>query len=80
MRSPIFCKASTGIPLSGIMKAVWTSSDYTLMKRGQLRFTAVDVEMIHDGFAARTARSAGAQWLPPSHRSNIVETPRTNGS
>lgn len=42
----------------GIMKAVWASSDYTLMKRGQLRFTALDVEMIHDGFAARTARNA----------------------
>ena len=44
---------------SGIMKAVWTSSDYTQMKRGVLRFTAVDMEMIHDGFAARTARNAG---------------------
>jgi hypothetical protein len=41
----------------GIMKAVWTSSDYTQMKRGQLQFTPVDMEMIHDGFAARTARS-----------------------
>ena len=40
---------------SGVMKALWTSSDYTLMKRGLLRFTAVDVEMIRDGFAARTA-------------------------
>lgn len=43
----------------GIMKAVWTSSDYTLMKRGQLRFTALDVVMIHDGFAARTSHPAG---------------------
>jgi len=41
----------------GIMKAVWTSSDYTQMKRGMLRFTPVDVEMIHDGFAARTSPS-----------------------
>ena len=40
---------------SGVMKAVWTSSDYTLMKRGLLRFTALDVEMIRNGFAARTA-------------------------
>ena len=40
----------------GIMKAVWTSSDYTQMKRSQLWFTAADFEMIHDGFAARTAR------------------------
>ncbi len=40
---------------SGVMKAVWNSSDYTLMKRGLLRFTAMDVEMIRDGFAARTA-------------------------
>jgi hypothetical protein len=41
---------------SGIMKAVWTSRDHTLMKRGLLRFTAVDVEMIQRGLAARTAR------------------------
>ena len=43
---------------SGVMKAVWNSSDYTLMKSGQLRFTAADVEMIHNGFAARTAGGA----------------------
>ena len=43
---------------SGVMKAVWTSSDYTMMKRGLLRFTAIDVEMIRDGFAARTAGGA----------------------
>jgi hypothetical protein len=41
----------------GIMKAVWSTSDYTLMMRDQLRFTPVDVEMIRDGFAARAARS-----------------------
>ncbi len=46
----------------GIMKAVWNSSDYTRMKRGQLRFTAIDVEMIHDGFAARTARHAASTF------------------
>jgi len=45
---------------SGIMKAVWNSSDYTRMNNGQLRFTAVDIEMIHDGFAARTARRAAS--------------------
>ena len=43
---------------SGVMKAVWSSSDYTLMKRGMLRFTTADVEMIHNGFAARAARPA----------------------
>jgi len=43
---------------SGVMKAVWDSYDYTLMKRGQLRFTALDVEMIQNGFAARTAGGA----------------------
>ena len=43
---------------SGIMKALWTSSDYTQMKHGMLRFTTADVEMIHNGFAARTARRA----------------------
>ena len=43
---------------NGVMKAVWDTYDYTLMKRGQLRFTALDVEMIHDGFAARTAGGA----------------------
>jgi hypothetical protein len=42
----------------GIMKAVWNSLDYTLMQRDQLWFTPLDVELIHDGFAARTARSA----------------------
>ncbi len=42
----------------GVMKAVWNSSDYTLMKRGLLRFTAMDVEMIRDGFVARTAAGA----------------------
>ena len=43
---------------SGVMKAVWDSADYTLMKRGLLRFTAIDVEMIRDGFAARAASGA----------------------
>jgi hypothetical protein len=43
---------------SGIMKALWTSSDYTQMKRGQLWFTAGDIQLIHDGFAARAARNA----------------------
>ena len=38
---------------SGIMKAVWNSNDYTLMKSGQLRFTGLDVEMIPSGLAAR---------------------------
>ena len=40
---------------SGIMKAQWNSYDYTLMKRGQLRFTELDIEMIHDGLSARAA-------------------------
>ena len=43
---------------TGIMKAVWVSSDFIQMKRGQLRFTALDVEKISDGFAARTAGGA----------------------
>jgi len=43
---------------SGVMKAVWTPSDYILMKRELLRFTAVDVVMIHDGFVARAAGGA----------------------
>jgi hypothetical protein len=41
---------------SGVMKAFWDSYDYTLMKTGQLRFTALDIEMIHTGLAARAAR------------------------
>ena len=65
---------------SGIMKAMWTSSDYTLMKCGHLRFTALDVEMIHAGFAAPAARNAAAQWLPPSHRSTMVQSRRATGS
>ena len=44
--------------ISGIMKAQWNSSDYTSMKRGQLRFTELDIEKIHDGLAARAARRA----------------------
>jgi hypothetical protein len=39
--------------------AVWTPSDYTQMKRGQLFFTPLDVAMIHDCFAARAARNTG---------------------
>jgi hypothetical protein len=42
----------------GIMKPLWTSSDYTQMRRGQLWFTAGDIQLIHDGFAARAARNA----------------------
>jgi len=42
----------------GIMKAVWTSSDYTQMKRSMLRFTAIDIEMIREGFAERTSGGA----------------------
>ena len=33
-------------------------TDHILMKRDLLRFTAVDIEMIRDGFAARTAGGA----------------------
>jgi hypothetical protein len=40
----------------GIMKAFWSSDDCTLMKTGQLRFTELDIEMIHHGLAARAAR------------------------
>ena len=43
----------------GIMKALWTSSDYTQMKRGQLGFATADLEMIRNGFAARASRNAG---------------------
>ena len=42
---------------SGIMKAHWSFYDYTLMKMGQLGFTGLDIEMIHDGLAARAART-----------------------
>jgi len=41
---------------SGIMKAFWSPDDRTLMKTGQLRFTPLDIEMIHHGLAARAAR------------------------
>jgi len=44
---------------------VWNSSDYTLIKRGQLRFTGLDVEMIDTGLAARaTHRVAGTVVAP----------------
>jgi len=42
---------------SGIMKAQWSTYDFTLMKRDQLRFTDSDVELIQGGLAARVARS-----------------------
>jgi hypothetical protein len=48
---------------SGIMKARWNSYDYTLMKRGQLRFTEFDIEMIHDGLASRAARRAAGTMI-----------------
>ena len=50
---------------SGIMKAEWNSSDFTLMQSGQLRFTGLDVEMIHTGLAAR-ATHLGAVTLVAS--------------
>lgn len=40
----------------GIMKALWDSYDYTLMKRDQLRFSPLDIQEIHNGIAARAAR------------------------
>jgi hypothetical protein len=43
---------------SGIMKAQWSTYDFTLMKRDQLRFTDFDVDMIHDGLAKRAAHGA----------------------
>ncbi len=43
---------------SGIMKALWTPSEHELMKRGQLTFTKLDVELIQDGLAARASRRA----------------------
>jgi hypothetical protein len=43
---------------SGIMKVLWDSNDYTLMKTYQLEFTPWDIKMIHRGLAVRAARSA----------------------
>ena len=39
--------------VSGIMKTRWDFYDYTQIKRGQLRFTALDIELIQAGMAAR---------------------------
>ncbi|MEO8052749.1 MAG: hypothetical protein ABI833_20255 [Acidobacteriota bacterium] len=41
---------------SGIMKAQWSTYDFTLMKRDQLRFTDSDVDLIHNGLAKRADR------------------------
>jgi hypothetical protein len=45
---------------SGIMKAHWSTSDFTLMKSGQLRLTVLDVDMIHMGMAARATHRVAA--------------------
>ena len=43
---------------TGVMKASWTGEDYSLMGNTSLRFEAGDIESIHAGLAARTARIA----------------------
>jgi len=40
----------------GIMKARWNYADYREMGSRHLRFASVDVELIHQGLAVRTAR------------------------
>ncbi|HTB19754.1 MAG TPA: hypothetical protein VK708_16645 [Bryobacteraceae bacterium] len=50
---------------SGVMKAHWTARDYSQMKDRPLPFTDWDIELIHNGLAARAgrlaARTAGAE-------------------
>jgi hypothetical protein len=43
---------------SGIMKAHWSAPEYGLMRIGQLKFADEDINLIHEGLAARAAHSA----------------------
>ncbi len=43
---------------SGIMKAQWDDREHDLMMRTRLWFTEQDIELIHQGLAARAARRA----------------------
>lgn len=44
---------------SGIMKASWDAGDYIRMKIGQLQFTSLDIEIIHDSLAKRKTENSG---------------------
>ena len=39
------------------MKAHWTAEDYDAMAKRPLPFTAVDVDLIHEGLRAHKARA-----------------------
>ena len=43
---------------SGIMKAQWTTQDYTAMAWQPLSFTSDDIDLIHSGLAARAVRKS----------------------
>jgi len=43
---------------SGIMMPRWSGPEFGRMRIGQLRFAEQDIELIHDGLAARAARHA----------------------
>jgi hypothetical protein len=43
---------------SGIMMAHWSAHEFGRMRFGQLRFAKEDIELIHDGLAARAAHLA----------------------
>jgi hypothetical protein len=38
---------------NGIMKAHWNRDDFAQMRKGQLSFAALDIELVRDGLAAR---------------------------
>jgi hypothetical protein len=48
---------------TGVMKARWSSDDYTHMHLKPLPFTAEDIELIHLGLAARATHPGSGQAL-----------------
>jgi hypothetical protein len=55
----------------GLMKATWDGADYVAMMWKPLPFTPEDIELIHRGLAARTARAAS----PPQEEKTETQGP-----
>jgi hypothetical protein len=49
---------------TGLMKAHWTTDDFSDMSRAQVQFAAEDVELIHAGLARREAPAAAPAAAP----------------
>jgi hypothetical protein len=53
---------------SGIMKGQWDSQEYALMRGSRPQFAEQDVELIHEGIAAREARRASGTLRAKVHK------------